>query len=96
MKEKIGVRELKNQASAIVRQIREEAAEYIITHNGTPVAILRPIEQEDIEAYDKEEALKSLNKLLELGREISAHWNSDKSAREILEEMREEESQWPL
>ncbi|HRQ41094.1 MAG TPA: type II toxin-antitoxin system prevent-host-death family antitoxin [Chloroflexota bacterium] len=42
MATEIGIRELKNQASKIVRAVREEAAEYIITVNGEPVAVLRP------------------------------------------------------
>lgn len=36
----IGVRELKNQANEIVRSVREEQAEYIVTYHGEPVAVL--------------------------------------------------------
>lgn len=39
----IGVRQLKNEASEIIRAVREEKAEYIITLRGQPVAVLRPI-----------------------------------------------------
>jgi prevent-host-death family protein len=42
----IGVRELKVQASEIVRQVREQQAQYVITYRGEPVAVLLPIDQE--------------------------------------------------
>ncbi len=40
---KIGVRELKEQATAVVRSVREEGAEYVITLRGEPVAVILPI-----------------------------------------------------
>ncbi len=38
----VGIRELKSQASEIVRAVREERAEYVITHRGKPVAMIVP------------------------------------------------------
>ena len=38
----IGIRQLKNETSEILRAVREERVEYIITLRGEPVAILRP------------------------------------------------------
>lgn len=40
----IGVRQLKNEASEIIRSVREQKAEYVITLRGEPVAVLRPIQ----------------------------------------------------
>lgn len=40
----IGIRQLKNEASEILRAVREEKVEYIITLRGQPVAVLRPLE----------------------------------------------------
>ena len=48
---KVGVRELKNRASEILRAVREEGAEYIITYQGRPMAVLLPIEEEELEDY---------------------------------------------
>ncbi len=96
MPQKIGVRELKNQTSNIVRQIREEAAEYVITYHGEPVAVLRPIDQETIDDIKRQEAIKHWEELQAIGKLISENWQSEKSPSEILEEMREEESRWPL
>jgi len=95
MPQKIGIRELKNQTSNIVRRVREEAVEYVITHHGQPVAILRPISDEDTEKMQKQKSLESWQTLLELGALLSESDPSAKSAVDILAEMREEENQWP-
>ncbi len=92
MAQEIGIRELKNKTSKIVRQVREEAAEYVITHHGRPVAILRPIAQTEIEELQKREAITAWNNLLELGETLTANRPSEKSALATLAEIREEES----
>ena len=50
---RVGVRELKNRASEILRTVREEGAEYIITYQGRPSAVLLPIDidEEELEDY---------------------------------------------
>jgi len=50
---RVGVRELKNRASEILRAVREEGAEYIITYQGRPSAVLLPIDigEEELEDY---------------------------------------------
>lgn len=77
----VGVRELKNRASEIVRAVREEQVEYVITYRGQPVARLVPITKEK----NGERAWQELERL---SQEISARWQSDKSAVELLAEMR--------
>ena len=46
----IGVRELRQQASEVIRRVREEQAEFVITYQGRPVAILLPLDTERAEA----------------------------------------------
>jgi prevent-host-death family protein len=41
----VGIRELKDEASAIIRAVREEKAEYVVTYRGRPVAVIRPVEE---------------------------------------------------
>ena len=41
----IGVRELKNRAPEIVRTVREQQVEYVVTYRGIPVARLTPLTQ---------------------------------------------------
>ena len=45
----IGIRELKNHASRVVRTVREERAEYVITVRDEPVAVLRPVTEGDVQ-----------------------------------------------
>ncbi len=90
MTEKIGVRELKNQASQIVRRVREEQAEYIVTVHGKPAAMLRPFTETDSDQLEQAEIEEALAQLEALAKEIGAEWQSEKSGLELLEEMREE------
>jgi len=47
----VGVRELKANATEIIRQVRERGQEFIITYRGTMVALLTPISKDDLEDY---------------------------------------------
>ncbi len=95
MAEEIGIRELKSQASSIVRRVREEATEYVITHHGHPVAILRPIREEDLLNLQRKESLEVLQQLLDLGGLLVESKLGSESAVELLSTLRDEESQWP-
>ena len=46
----VGIRELKNDASEIIRAVREERAEYVVTLRGRPVAFIVPVDEERQEA----------------------------------------------
>ncbi len=46
----VGVRELKIHASEIVRRVRDERLEYVVTFHGRPVGLLIPIDKEMVEA----------------------------------------------
>ena len=47
---RVGIRELKNRTSEIVRAVRERGAQYIVTHQGRPVGLLLPVDEESLEA----------------------------------------------
>ena len=82
--EEIGIRELKSRASEVIRAVKEERARYVITQRGKPAAIIVPLDA----APTEKSADEVWERLLELGEEISKGWQSDKSAVEILSEMR--------
>ncbi len=88
MSKKAGIRELKNQTSRIVNEVREEMAEYVITSQGNPVAILRPFGEEDAESIRRREAEQTLADMKSLAEEIGSAWKSLKSALELLDEDR--------
>lgn len=92
--QQVGVRELKNDASEVIRAVREERAEYIVTYHGRPVAVILPIGSDQMvldpgaviavssNAPDVEAELDALR------AEIAAKWQSDRSAVELLIEQR--------
>ena len=84
----IGVRELKNQASRIVRAVREEMAEYVITVQGEPVAVLRPFTDEDAHKLRQAEVDEALAEMKALARQVAEAWTSPKSGVELVEEQR--------
>ncbi|MGB9674077.1 MAG: type II toxin-antitoxin system Phd/YefM family antitoxin [Anaerolineales bacterium] len=84
MTEEIGIRELKTRASELVRSVREKRARYIITQRGKPVALLIPMDTLPPKPTDDEVWAR----LEQLGQEIAKGWQSEKSAVEILSEMR--------
>jgi len=83
--EEIGIRELKSRASEVVRAVKEQRARYVITQRGVPVAAIIPM---DAVLPEKKSDDEVWERLMKLGEEISKGWQSEKSAVEILSEMR--------
>ena len=90
----VGIRELKNEASEIIRAVREERAEYVVTLRGRPVAVILPV-AEDWQEAEAERAVAATRanaafweRMAVLRAEIAAKWQSDKTGVELLEEMR--------
>lgn len=84
----IGVRELKNHATRIVRTIREEMAEYVITVQGKPVAVLRPFTDEDEQQLHQAKIEESLAEMKQLAQQVATAWTSPKSGVELVSEQR--------
>ncbi len=88
MATRIGVRELKNQASRVLRTVREEMAEYVVTLRGEPVAVLRPLTQEDEQRMRQAEIHEALSQLKALAQQAGSAWISDESGVELVAEQR--------
>jgi prevent-host-death family protein len=84
----IGVRELKNQTSRVIRAVREEMAEYVVTLRGEPVAVLRPLTEEETRRLRKVEIGETLAEMRVLAQEVAEAWTSDKSGVELIAEQR--------
>jgi len=82
--EEIGIRELKSRASEVVRAVKEERARYIITQRGKPAAIIVPVDA----APPEKSADEVWERLTKIGEEIGKGWQNEKSAVEILSEIR--------
>jgi prevent-host-death family protein len=85
---KIGVRDLKNRASEIVRDVHEQDAQYIVTLRGEPVAVLRPLSDKSERELRQVERAEALAKLDALAEQIARAWRSPKSAAELIDEQR--------
>jgi prevent-host-death family protein len=86
----IGVRELKTQASEIVRQVRDHRARYVITYRGRPVGLLMPLEETSPASLPPSEGVdeSSWETLTRLGEEIGRGWRSPLTSTELLSDMR--------
>jgi prevent-host-death family protein len=89
MRRKIGIRELKNELTDVIRRVGEEQVEYTVTVHGRPVAVLRPLNAADAVVDLDDEAQAELAELAELARLIGENWSSPKTGLQLLEEMRE-------
>lgn len=91
---RVGVRELKNRATEIIRQVREDQAEYVVTYRGRPVAVLLPVDEdwladETKRTIDATEPGQDVWAELEaLRQEIGRSWKSDKTAVALVSEQR--------
>lgn len=79
----VGIRELKQQASELVRMVRETGEEAQVTYHGQVVALLipvKPLRQED-------DAL-AWTKLNNLAAKIGARWPKGVSSADAISEAR--------
>jgi len=85
----VGVRELRNNATKIVRAVREELAEYVVTVDGKPVAVLRPYTAVDQALQRQAEADEAIAELRAIVTELAAHTIPGVSGVEALREERD-------
>ncbi len=82
----IGVRELRERTSEVLRQVREEGAEYIVTYQGRPIAMLLPVDAERIEAAMVQAGKQSMTGRWEtyaqLAEQAREAWPAEKSTQE--------------
>ena len=88
----IGVRELRDHTAEVLRRIREEHAEYIITCQGQPVAILSAVDPAAMEAAMLRAGKPSVDAAWdayeETVRQLRETWPKDASTQDIIDEIR--------
>ena len=88
----IGVRELRERTSEVLRRVREEGAEYVVTYQGRPIAMLLPVDAERIEAAMVQAGKQSLTggweAYAQLAEQARQAWPAEKSTQELLDEIR--------
>ncbi|HLE51634.1 MAG TPA: type II toxin-antitoxin system prevent-host-death family antitoxin [Anaerolineales bacterium] len=90
----IGVRELRERTAEILRKVREEQAEYVITYQGRPIALLLPVDTEAVEAAviqaSKQTATGEWEAYAQLAEMLRQEWPSGQSTQEIIDHIRED------
>ena len=82
----------KNETSDIIRAVREERAEYVVTLRRRPVVIIMPVQIAEAEAKRAATVVREnaafWDRMAALGVDIAAKWQSDKTGVELIEEQR--------
>ena len=84
----IGIRELRDRASDVVRSVRESRARYVVTLHGRPVAVLKPVEAEDLDSLESSALAAEVDAWDALADEVTAAWKSPKTGVELVSEQR--------
>jgi prevent-host-death family protein len=83
-----GIKELQRQLTRLVKQVRDQHAEFIITVDGKPCAILKPISNQDIQNSRSQSMLAFLQATKPLSVQVAEKWASPLTAAEAVAEQR--------
>ena len=88
----IGVRELRERTSEVIRRVREERTEYVVTYQGRPVAIILPLDAERAEAEmvqaSKQAIPDNWERYERIAQEIRNAWPADLSTQDLVDSIR--------
>lgn len=88
----IGVRELKEKTSEVIKRVREERAEYVVTYKGKPVAVILPLDTEKAEEAMVQSAktavASSWDEYEQLIQEIRDAWPAGLSTQAVMDAIR--------
>lgn len=85
---RIGIRDFRNSATQVIREVRETGEEVVITVDGEPVAVVRPFSAEDEAAEHRAEDECTMAEIRESRAKLTARWNSGLSATDAVSEQR--------
>jgi prevent-host-death family protein len=89
----IGIRELRQRTSEVMRRVREEKAEYVITYQGRPIALLLPVDSKAIEAAmiqaGKRTVTGGWENYAQIAEQVRQTWPKDQETQQVLDEIRE-------
>ena len=83
----VGIRELKTQASDIIRRVRDGNETFVVTYRGRPVAKLEPVQDNEEQLARDLSILEEMDRLAE---EITKHWPEGLSAADAVSADRRE------
>ena len=80
----VGIRELKQQASELIRMVRENGSEIQVTYHGKVVALLVPVASKEITPQETD----TWTEIDHLAAEIDARWPQGVSVAQTMQEIR--------
>ena len=84
----VGVKDFKNRATQLLRFVREQKTEVIVTHDGKPVAVLRPFGEKD-DVKNRSLRLKAaMDRADDLAVKLDAVWPEGLTAAEAVSKQR--------
>ena len=84
----VGVRELRDRATQIIREVRENKTDYVVTVHGRPVAVIRPFTADEEERIRLARADAHLAEVSRLANEVAASWVSEQSGVDLIADQR--------
>jgi prevent-host-death family protein len=88
----VGVRELRQRTSEVLRRVREDGIEYVITYQGRPGAMLPPVDAERVEAAVGQASKRSVTggweTYAQLAEEVRQAWPAEQSTQDLVGEIR--------
>ncbi len=88
----IGVRELREQTSKVIKQVRECRAEYVVTYQGQPVALILPLDTEwakmKMARASKSTVIRNWERYERLAKEIRCAWPLGLSTQDLIDTIR--------
>ncbi|MGC9396618.1 MAG: type II toxin-antitoxin system Phd/YefM family antitoxin [Anaerolineae bacterium] len=88
----IGVRELRQQTAEVLRRIREERTEYIITYQGKPVAVMLPVDAAAVEQaildIGKQGTAQGWDAYVQVADTVRQRWPEATTTQSLLDEIR--------
>jgi prevent-host-death family protein len=88
----IGVRELRQQTSEVIRRVREDRAEYVVTYQGRPVAIILPLDagraEKEMAQASKKAVLDNWERYERLAEELRRAWPTALSTQDVIDSIR--------
>jgi prevent-host-death family protein len=88
----IGVRELRQRTAEVLRRVREEKAEYVITYQGRPTALLLPVDTGAVEAAMVEASKQAVaggwEACVRVAEQVRQAWPAERATQEVLDEVR--------
>ncbi len=88
----IGVRELRQQTSEVLRKVQEEKAEYVVTRQGHPVAVLLPVDDQAVEQVilqmDKRGSARAWDAYAQVAARVRQQWPASVTTQDAVDQVR--------